>query len=1045
MKNKIRIALLLISLAAVVLLAVACGSPEGISVGEDAMPRLTYVRGQELDLSGGVLVVDNGKKVKEIPLDSEDVTVSGYDKDKLGEQTLTVEYDGVTTEIKVTVVERIAVIGAVTDYLVGDKIDKTKGRLVITNDDGTTRSLQMASDAVTLSGFDSLNEGMGRDVKIVCRIGGDSYEGSYKVNIYPVENVDFNRPNKVTYNSHYSKSLDLSGGSIVLSGKNGELERTVSLSECKVSGFDISAVTPENSPLSQEISIIYDGRAYTYDIKITYTSVSMFIDNADKLSSIDWTGGEPQIDASLGELALKLCEAYIDMSEADRKIINENLAYNVARAAMVYGFGLWADNINEFRGAFAIELSELVLYCESYEACVRAVELFDDKSTPIYTVAPTLLGIIELFGDRIVYTDTDGDVYFKNYPVMDESYLSVLRSLFAHLTDVYKTLSVVPDGWTADSLDNYSAEIQSAYLKMVQAGYEQAFDEIYYFVSPWRKNNDLFDILYTYLYKIGRTDFVEYFYEYGMPKAIDDLNAKLISTMSSMKLADSTNFFYYYMAATDLAEMIKLDTESVENYIYRTMPVNTIWGYTGEKVYFEDMLVYVRMAEYGYYDLSGSLLGIPDYESLMSKYLTLIDNINNNEDYMSTEAYKSEVKVIFDAFVALPASQQYDFISALAPLYPQGIPAFAFDDSQENIDKGLIGLFAGIINSAMRSTLSAESASVYNDLILSVEIYANRFGYPEWESDFVARIDRITQALTAMSESDLASFEIYLSSAYEKYLAIREGLKSPSSTEIGAWADKFAALGSALTDAQTACYYFTTDGKINYTYFFSSFERAMSISEDILKNAPNDIVAAYYGEALFLAYPEDSEAGKPAVYWSYDFALSSYRATYIDLFILLSDSVDMYALYNKKEIGSFLDLYYGMISPFLHKSEGESKVFDKATVLSVMEAYRLLDTDSKSIFGILEADVDMYHGALELFINETFTAAAADVAVKLYTLERYCYSYEVVASDVTLNQIRSLLSELKAAYSALEGEDKASFLDLEQVYEYYVEKCENIA
>ncbi len=1053
MKKKIKIALLILSLAAVALLAVACGEPEEISVSENAMPQLTYVLGQELKLSDGVLLVDKGKKVVTLPMDSEEITVSGYDKNKLGEQTLTIEYDGATTEITVTVVERLTVSGAVTDYLVGDSIDKTKGRIIITNDDGTTRSIQMSGDAVSLVGFNSSGPVSGLDIKLVCKIGNESYEGSYKVNIHPVDSVEFKKPNKISYSSHYSKGIDLSGASLVISGMGGALKREVMISDDMVSGFDISAVTPQNSPLTQTVTVTYYDSEFTYDIKLTYTDVSMFIDNADKFSDIDWTGGEPDIDEELGELSLTLMNAYVDMSSADRALISDSAAYNVARAAMVYGFELWAENIKQFKGAFAIEYGELVLYCESYETSEKAIELFADKESPIYTLSPLLLDIIEIYGDTVVYETADGNVYFSSYPVMDESYIDFLSSTFRHLVDVYETLSAVPDDWTADSLDSYSFEIQSVYLKIVQEGYDKVFDGLYYFVSDWRTNDDLFEILYTYLYKIDRTDFVEYLYSFGLPKVIDELYGYIYYAMIGMEsirnldVADTTAFFYYYLSSVRSSDDIKLNADGVENYIYRTMPINSLFGFPpSDKLYFEDILAYIRTASYGYYHLSGALLGIPEYESLMSKYIALVDNIYNKEGYSATESFIREVKAVFDAFVALPASMQYDFISALNALYSQGIPELAFDDSQENIDKGFIGTFALVINEAMRGTLSEASRTVYNDLILAIEIYANRFGYPEWESDFCARIDRISAALTEMDEDDMASFNTYLASAYKKYLDIREGLEATGSVDLGDWAVKFDALGSALADAQTACYYLTTAGKINYTYFLSSFERATAISENIIKNAPAEVIAAYYGEPLFLAYPEDAAAQKPAVYWSYDYAMSSYRVIYVNILVFFGDTgTCVYDAYNERKMGAFLDSYYSMLSAFVHRTEAQTPVFDRAAVLSVLDAYRLLDTESKSFFNLMEADIDIYHAALELFINEAFTAAAAEVAVKLYTLEQYCYSYDVVQSDVTLNSIKSLLSELKVLYAALGTEDKESFADLEQTYAYYVNKCENIA
>ena len=103
MKNVWKIILVLFLIVFTLGFAVSCGSAESISVSESARGQTTYVVGQVLNLSGGVLIVNNGKGTEEIPLDSKGVKVSGYEKNTLGVQTLTVEYGGATTELIVNV------------------------------------------------------------------------------------------------------------------------------------------------------------------------------------------------------------------------------------------------------------------------------------------------------------------------------------------------------------------------------------------------------------------------------------------------------------------------------------------------------------------------------------------------------------------------------------------------------------------------------------------------------------------------------------------------------------------------------------------------------------------------------------------------------------------------------------------------------------------------------------------------------------------------------------------------------------------------------
>ena len=97
--NKIRF----FSVVAVLLLMVSCvamfaGCKEKASditdiiVTSTNQPKLTYVQGQELDLSKGSITVLIDSKERFVPLSADGVSVSGYNKDQLGKQTLTVSY-----------------------------------------------------------------------------------------------------------------------------------------------------------------------------------------------------------------------------------------------------------------------------------------------------------------------------------------------------------------------------------------------------------------------------------------------------------------------------------------------------------------------------------------------------------------------------------------------------------------------------------------------------------------------------------------------------------------------------------------------------------------------------------------------------------------------------------------------------------------------------------------------------------------------------------------------------------------------------------------
>lgn len=63
-----------------------------------------YTRGEELDLTGGVLLVTySDGNITTVDMTDEGVTTSGYNSQTDGEQTVTVYYSGKSTEFAVTV------------------------------------------------------------------------------------------------------------------------------------------------------------------------------------------------------------------------------------------------------------------------------------------------------------------------------------------------------------------------------------------------------------------------------------------------------------------------------------------------------------------------------------------------------------------------------------------------------------------------------------------------------------------------------------------------------------------------------------------------------------------------------------------------------------------------------------------------------------------------------------------------------------------------------------------------------------------------------
>lgn len=120
-----------------------------------------YILGEELDLTGLTVSAnyDDGSKVDV----TRDVQVSGYDKNKVGEQTVTVSYKGQSATFTIKVAEAVVlknielVLPTKLEYTVGETMSLEGMSVKAIYSDGTVRDIPLAE--VTITGFDSTQAG----------------------------------------------------------------------------------------------------------------------------------------------------------------------------------------------------------------------------------------------------------------------------------------------------------------------------------------------------------------------------------------------------------------------------------------------------------------------------------------------------------------------------------------------------------------------------------------------------------------------------------------------------------------------------------------------------------------------------------------------------------------------------------------------------------------------------------------------------------------------------------------------------------------------
>lgn len=123
----------------------------GISVTTQPT-KTSYVPGESFDRTGMVVKANYSDDTSE---EVNAYSVSEIDKNKIGEQTLTVSYLGKTTELKITVksVSRISAQTSKSTYYLGENISKNTITVTAYYSDGTSSLLN--SDEFEVSGFDN--------------------------------------------------------------------------------------------------------------------------------------------------------------------------------------------------------------------------------------------------------------------------------------------------------------------------------------------------------------------------------------------------------------------------------------------------------------------------------------------------------------------------------------------------------------------------------------------------------------------------------------------------------------------------------------------------------------------------------------------------------------------------------------------------------------------------------------------------------------------------------------------------------------------------
>lgn len=238
---------------------------DNLKIYEDKISSLTltpptktsYALGEELNLDGMVAKLNYSDK----SVGTTAYTVSGYDKTKVGKQTVTGSYGDYSANFDVTVngISSIEVTPPTkTTYLEGQDLN-TDGMVVTAVTSDNQRITVPAGYSVR--GFNKTK--LGKQTITV------TYQGlstEFEVNVNSVKSIELTKPTKLEYK--YGESLDTSGMSVKAIYDDNQSE--VIKSDYSVTGYD------KTKSGTQTITVTYRNQTATFDVTVAEPVITKF-------------------------------------------------------------------------------------------------------------------------------------------------------------------------------------------------------------------------------------------------------------------------------------------------------------------------------------------------------------------------------------------------------------------------------------------------------------------------------------------------------------------------------------------------------------------------------------------------------------------------------------------------------------------------------------------------------------------------------------------------------------------------------------------------
>ena len=330
--------------------------------------KVQYLEGQELDLTGGKITVfysDGSSEI--IDLTNEGIEITGYDKNKIGSQQVTVIYKNASATFTVNVKAKeitdisMSSLPDKVQYVKGQDLELAGGKILVRYNNGTSEEIDLLDSRITVTGYQKNKIG---NQNLTVRYGGKTTSMTIEVVEKVVTSIFATAPTKVQYIE--GQEIDLTGATITATYNDGSIQEGIAVTKDMISGYD-SAIFG-----NQTITVTYQNQISVFNVNVKAKSV-VGIEMLNNPAKLEYIEGQE-----------------LDLTDGKIKVIYDNGSYDevTIKLSMISGYEnnkLGNQNISVSYGEFTTQFTVNVI-----EKVVTKLELISLPNKLSYAIGQEL-------------------------------------------------------------------------------------------------------------------------------------------------------------------------------------------------------------------------------------------------------------------------------------------------------------------------------------------------------------------------------------------------------------------------------------------------------------------------------------------------------------------------------------------------------------------------------------------------------------------------------------------------------------------------------